>query len=205
MSLAAEGCVVVNGFGIGVEQRCGKAGAQPAPQLQLAGLPCGVSAGGFVDESRGAARARTCSAEGITIWQELLHAMRAFHAEIGCRHLQCPGQIALDGYLPGLRITDADVGVDCEGVSRGSAALRESAGASEWTGRAGLIFPALRERRLLRELKHGREVYRGIVIGPVACTDDDCRCGDGAPRKANARFDANAVRTDKRVRIGLAG
>ncbi len=82
----------------------------------------GIAARSLIDKSRRTAGTRIGCADRIGVGQKLLHAARAFDAEVGRGQLQRAGQIALDRQLPGLRVADAEVGIDGEGVGRGGGA-----------------------------------------------------------------------------------
>src|SRR3954467_2446706 len=101
--------------------------------------------------------------------------MRALHAQIRSRHLQRPWQIALHGELPDLRVTDAEIWIDAERVRSRRAALSEAIGKRKRARRAVLLLQALRQRRLLCELQHRRQINRGVVVEAVTSPDHNRR------------------------------
>ena len=175
--------------------------AKPPAQLELAALPIGAAVGGQVDISRGTGRARVCGAQWNGVWQELLHQMAALRAEIGRRHRERRGEIALHQDLPVLRVAHAEIGIDRKRVRRRARRCRESVRQRERIGRAALHAQRLRKGRLLRHQQGDRLVDGRVAIHAVAGANDKRRSGDRTPRDAGARLKAAPVGTDQRIGI----
>ncbi len=88
VALAAQERVIIDRFRKRIKQRRREAAAQPAPQLQLRRLPCGIPARRLIDKTRWTAGTRIDCSDGISIGQELLHSSRPFDPQVGCGELQ---------------------------------------------------------------------------------------------------------------------
>ena len=86
------------------------------PHLQLTGVLQRIAAGRQVDEAARTRRARIDRAGRIGIRHELLHQAAALGAEIGRRHGERRGKVALHRRLPVVREADAKVGIDGKGI-----------------------------------------------------------------------------------------
>ena len=126
--------------------------------------------------------------------------------EVGGDDLQGAGQVALHRELPGLRVADAEVGVDGEGAAAWSR--------SSWmkplarvSGQAALFWTL----RLLESgaccaiCERDALVDGGVVVDAVAGADDQRGAGDGPPGDADAGLDAGAVGAHERGGIALPG
>src|SRR5712664_4091552 len=93
---------------------------------------------GEVSKSDGAQRAGIPGPGRKSVRQEFLHSPRPLNAEIRCGQLQRAGQVTLHGYLPVLRVANAEIRIDCESVSRDRATGVKSIPERERTSRAVL-------------------------------------------------------------------
>jgi len=111
VTLAAEEGVVIERLGVSVKSDA----VNPALSLRR-NWSCRIRAWSrlrrFGTRSRAGTRGRVGCADGIGVGEQLLHAAGAFDAEISRGHLHGKGEIALHGELPGLRVADAEVGVE---------------------------------------------------------------------------------------------
>src|ERR1035438_7503229 len=100
---------VVDRFRERVHQACGQPIMQPAAQLNLSGFPCGIAIRGQIGVAGGTYRTRVHGSSRIGVRQKLLLLTSSLDTKICRCHDQCSGKVALDDYVPVLRIADAEV------------------------------------------------------------------------------------------------